>query len=249
MGQGNERSWLSRVDDIARGVMGPAYGQVKGAADFLSPMNDLELMQQGGRKIFDGSPVSGAADYATGLLSMYGPGDEILDAAKLAMATAPAARAANKVALETAQQVADAAPSARAARSVDDALSRLKSAYASHGSIPANPGGQQVALLLPDGQYIAENVPSHNMLMRNAGIDEPLETFMGRTGTIRMHGPDTAEIHGRPTQRQIRELQYALDQTGIHVDAVDAEGNLFSDFVMDSTELNSLLRRAGLLGG
>ncbi len=100
-------------------------------------------------------------------------------------------------------------------------LGQLRSKYQVHSSNPPNPGGQQVSLILPDGKYVAENLPSHSMLLKGAGIEDGLESFMGKTGTVRMHGPDNYELHAEPTSRQISEMVRSARESGaasIYVD-------------------------------
>lgn len=111
------------VTGFMRGVLGPAYQPLEDAANLFSPVQDVQMMQQGGENMFrgmaEGSPwrvVRGQAEGLTGLLSMAGPGDELLDVggplAKAIFAGA-AAKTADKAALKTAQELAQQGADAR----------------------------------------------------------------------------------------------------------------------------------------
>ncbi len=125
----------------------------------------------------------------------------------------------------------------------DALIAKLSKTFEPQSEHPINEGGQMVSLFLPNGKVVAQNYPSHNQLLQAAGIDMPLEEFMGKTGAVRAHGPDNYEIHAPLSTSQIRAIrEYAKDHGAntVNVDVSTGDGTFKSEMFHLPNEASDL---------
>lgn len=74
---------LRHADDVAKGLLGPAYAPVNAVAQLLNPMDGIEALKRGGRAMLEGRPVDAAIETVVGAAGLV-PAEAV--AAKLAQA-------------------------------------------------------------------------------------------------------------------------------------------------------------------
>ncbi len=75
---------LRRADEVAKGLLGPAYAPANAVAQMLNPMDGIEALKRGGRAMLEGRPVDAAIETVVGAAGLV-PAEAL--AAKLAQAT------------------------------------------------------------------------------------------------------------------------------------------------------------------
>lgn len=110
-----------------------------------------------------------------------------------------------------------------------EAVSRL-----SNYKTEMEPGGQYVNLILPGGKSVGDYVPSHNELLRRAGVQgfDTIEDLGREMGLIRQHGNNNFELFGKaPDQSQLRQMMRTAKHSG--------DSSIFLDVWGPTGQLNS----------
>lgn len=110
-----------------------------------------------------------------------------------------------------------------------EAVSRL-----SNYKTEMEPGGQYVNLILPGGKSVGDYVPSHNELLRRAGVQgfDTIEDLGREMGLIRQHGNNNFELFGKaPDQSQLRQMMRTAKDSG--------DSSIFLDVWGPTGQLNS----------
>jgi hypothetical protein len=103
-----------------------------------------------------------------------------------------------------AAEILQRAPPGAPASLADSAIQKL-----SNYNPSLEAGGQHVSLILPGGKQVGDFVPSHNELLKRAGVTEfgTVEDLGRETGAVRAHGPNNFEVFGKtPDRQQLRQM-------------------------------------------